>query len=110
MIGQIKSLIQHAEEYVETNAALVKFKAIRTTAATISYIVSILVIIVIALLFVFLLFIGLSITIGHALGKLEYGFFIMSFVIGIFCIVLYLKRESLLKNRLCDLLIDKILE
>jgi hypothetical protein len=109
MIVQIKSLLVHAEEYMEKNAELVKLKAVSTASDTISYVVTMLVIIGSVLLFTFMLFIGFSILIGHAVGKLEYGFFIMAGVMGIFCIVLYANRESLLKSRLCDLLIRKIL-
>jgi energy-coupling factor transporter transmembrane protein EcfT len=109
MIGQIKSLLTHAEEYVEKNAELIKLKAVSTASETISYVITMFVIIGSILLFVFMLFVGLSILIGHALGKLEYGFFIMAAVMGIFCIILYANKESLLKSRVCDLLIKKIL-
>lgn len=110
MIGHVKSLLRHAEEYVETTAELTKLKAVNTASETASYIISMLVIIGSVLLFVFMILIGASILIGHALGRTEYGFFIVATAMGVFCIILYIYKESLLKNRLCDLLIKKILE
>ena len=109
MIGQIKSLLEHAEEYVETNAELTKLKVVKTTSETISYFVSMMVIIGVILLAVMMLLTGFSILIGHALGKTEYGFFIVAAGMGVFCIILYAYKEPLLNNRFCDLLIKKIL-
>jgi uncharacterized membrane protein len=110
MIMEIKSLLRNTEDYIETNVELVRLKTINTATDTISYTVAMLVIIGSILLCVFMLFIGLSIFIGHALGKLEYGFFIMAALMGIICIILYVYRQRLLKNRVCDLLIKKMLD
>ena len=109
MIGQIKMLLKHTEEYVETNVELTRLQVVNSTTETISYMVTMMAVIISVLLFVFMLCIGLSIFIGHAIGKVEYGFFIMAAIMGLSCIILYTKRESLLKNRVCDLLIKKIL-
>ena len=110
MLDEIKKLVRHAEEYVDTNIQLNKLKAVSSATSTMSYIVSMLVIICSVLLFVFMLFIAVSLLIGHALGRTEYGFFIMSGVMALLCIILYVKRESFLKKPLGDLLIKKILE
>jgi hypothetical protein len=109
MLDQIKTLLHHVEEYAETNIELAKLRAINSSSETLSYAISMLVIICSVMLFVFMLFIGFSILIGHALGKTEYGFFIMAGVTGICCIILYIKKETLVKNRIYDLLIKKIL-
>jgi len=109
MLEEIKTLLKHGEEYVETNVELTRLKAINSASETMSYIVSMLVVIGSFMLFTFMLFIGFSFLIGRALGRTEYGFFIMSGVIGVFCILLYGYREKLVKNRVCDLLIKKIL-
>jgi hypothetical protein len=110
MLDEIKKLIRHAEEYIDTNIELNKLKAVNSATSTMSYIIAMLVITCAVFLFVFMLFIALSLWIGHALGRTEYGFFIMSAVMAIFCMVLYAFRESLLKKPLGDHLIKKILE
>src|ERR1022692_472539 len=109
MIGQVKSLLEHAEEYVETSVELTKLKAVNRTSETISYFVPMLVIIGAILLTMMMVLIGFSILKGHAPGKTEYGFFVVAAGMGVFCIVLYAYREPLLNNRFCDLLIKKIL-
>jgi len=109
MLEEVKTLLKHGEEYIETNVELTRLKAINSTSETLAYVVSMLVIIGSFMLFIFMLFIGFSFLIGRALGRIEFGFFIMAGVIAVFSIFLYAYREKLLKNRVCDLLIKKIL-
>jgi hypothetical protein len=109
MLEDVKTLLRHGEEYIETNVELTRLKAIHSATDTASYVVSMLVIIMSVMLFVFMLFIGFSFLIGHALGRTEFGFFIMAGVIGLFCIFLYAFKDKIIKNRVCDLLVKKIL-
>ncbi len=109
MIGQMKSLLRHTEEYVETNIELAKLKAVSKTSETVSYFVSLIVITGVAILTTMMLLIGFSILIGRAMGRTEFGFFIVAGGMAVFCIILYAYRKPLLKNTFCDLMIKKIL-
>jgi hypothetical protein len=110
MIGEIKSLLKQAEQYIETNAELVKLKAANSAAETISYLFGVVVIIAMVMLLLFLLLIGISLLIGHWLGRPEWGFFITAGVVAVASLVINANRDLLFKSRLCDLIIKKIFE
>ena len=109
MFNHIKSILKEAEEYVEINAELVRLKAIRSSADTLSCIFSAAVILCGFFLFFVLFFIGLSILAGHYMHNMEYGFFITAGFVILLCILIYAVRKPLLRQPFCNLLIKKIL-
>lgn len=104
---QIGYLIQIAEAYANTNLSLVKLKTIsKSTDVLSSIILKIVIYTVLSIMFI-LLSIGLSIWIGELLGKLYYGFFILTGVYILVAFVLYY-IPSLIKSPVKNYLILKM--
>jgi hypothetical protein len=101
----IDSLFEKAEMYAKTNFELYKLHAIDKSADIISTIAAKLTIIMVVFLSFILLNIGLSIWIGELLGKIYYGFFIISAFYIIVTLILYYNRSILLKAPVNDSII-----
>jgi hypothetical protein len=103
------SLFEKATDYIETNAELLKLKAVDKTADVVASIVSALVMLVFSLIVIVLLNIGVALWIGDLLGKAYYGFFIVAGFYIIVGLIFHFSRRKLLKEPLTDLIIKKFL-
>jgi hypothetical protein len=104
----IEKLIERAEKYSKTSLELYKHEAIfKATNIVGNLAVKIAISIVIAMFFLFVN-LGLAIFIGQQLGQLSYGFFIVSLIYLIFAVLIYIFRESCIKNPLGNLIISEM--
>lgn len=74
----IESLLQRAEDYGKTTLTLLKLSAVDKSADVFSSLVIKLVLLLVVVLFLLMLSIGVSLWLGELLGKLYYGFFIVT--------------------------------
>src|SRR4249920_3753926 len=90
----LKSLAEHANNYIETRIDLIKMKAVDKSSTALSSLISSIIIILGVFLFLFILCIGLSFYLGELLGKVYYGFFIVGGFFSLAVIILYICREK----------------
>lgn len=106
----IEMLFERAEDYTKTTVELAKLNAVDKTADVMSSLLSRLTVSIVFVLFAFLANIGLSLWIGELLGKVYYGFFIVSSVYLLVAIVLYLFKDQWLKMPISNFIIVKMLK
>jgi len=109
-VKPLETLIERVENYSKITIDLAKLTAIDKTSEVVSSLASRLVILVIIALFAFVINIGLSLWIGDVLGKLYYGFFVVSGIYLIIGIIVYAARENWIKNPVQNLLIAQMLK
>jgi len=103
------SLFEKATEYVDTNVELLKLKAVDKSSDVIVSVISAIVLLLLGLMIIILLNIGIAFWLGHLLGEVYYGFFIVAgfyFLVGL---IFHFARHKLLKAPLTDLIIKKFL-
>lgn len=106
----IEKLIEKATTLSKTSIELCKYKVVNKTVDIFSYIafkMALFGIVVIALLFVN---IGLAFWIGQELGKIYYGFFVIAIFYLIISILLFIFRDTCIKNPMSNFIINKMKE
>ena len=106
----IEMLFEKAEDYTRTTVDLVKLNAVDTTADVLSSLLSRLTVSIVFVMFAFLANIGLSFWLGELLGKVYYGFFIVSSVYFVIALVLYSNKDKWLKMPISNFIIVKMLK
>ena len=106
----IEMLFERAEDYTKTTIDLVKLTAVDKTADVLSSLISRLTVSIIFVLFAFLVNIGLSFWVGELVGKIYYGFFIVSSIYLVLAIVLYIVKDKVLKITISNFIIAKMLK
>ena len=106
----IEMLFERAEDYTKTTIDLVKLNAVDKTADVLSSLISRLTVSIIFVLFAFLVNIGLSFWVGELVGKIYYGFFIVSSIYLVLAIVLYNVKDKVLKMPISNFIIAKMLK
>lgn len=106
----IEMLFEKAEDYTKTTIDLVKLNAVDKTADVLSSLLSRLTVSIVFVMFAFLVNIGLSLWIGELVGKVYYGFFIVSGVYFLLSIVLYINKDQWMKMPISNFIIAKMLK
>ena len=106
----IEVLFERVEDYTRTTIDLVKLNAVDKTADVLSSLLSRLTVSIVFVMFGFLVNIGLSFWIGELVGKIYYGFFIVSGIYLVLAIVLYIVKDKVLKMPISNFIIAKMLK
>ena len=106
----IEILFERVEDYTRTTIDLVKLNAVDKTADILSSLLSRLTVSIVFVMFGFLVNIGLSFWIGELVGKIYYGFFIVSSIYLVLAIVLYIVKDKVLKMPISNFIIAKMLK
>ena len=106
----IEMLFEKAEDYTRTTIDLVKLNTVDKTADVLSSLLSRLTVSIVFVMFAFLVNIGLSLWIGELMGKVYYGFFIVSGVYFLLSIVLYINKDQWMKMPISNFIIAKMLK
>jgi hypothetical protein len=106
--NHVESLFWHAEDYLETKAELFKLKAIDKSSDVISSIAARMVIALFVASFFLMFNIGVALLIGHSMGEIYYGFFIVAGFYLIVIAILYSSRNKWLKAPINNLIIKSI--
>jgi len=107
--NSVETLFETAGDYVETKIELLKLQAVNTTSDVTSSIVSKFAMIVVICLTIIILNVGIAIWIGDMLGKMYYGFFIVSGFYILLSVLLYFFGNKWIKGPVNDRLIKKML-
>ena len=106
----IEMLFERAEDYTRTTVELAKLHAVDKTADVMSSLLSRLTVSIVIAMFAFLANIGLSLLIGELVGKLYYGFFIVSSLYLLIAIILYIFKDEWIKMPISNFMIVKMLK
>ena len=106
----VEMLLERAEDYTRTTVELAKLHAVDKTADVMSSLISRLAVSIVFAMFALLVNIGLSIWIGELIGKLYYGFFIVSSFYLIVAIILYIFKDEWVKTPVSNFIIIKMLK
>ena len=104
-----ESLFEKASEYGKTSYELVKLKALDKTSDVVSSFIPRSVVFVLIASFILFLNLGIALWLGDILGKLFYGFFVVSGIYVIAGIVIYFFMHKWLKRIVSDYFIKHIL-
>ena len=107
--NSLKTLFEKTGDYLETRIELLKLQAVNRTSDVTSSIASRFTIAIIAILFVFTLNTAIAMWIGELLGKMYYGFFLVSGFYMLAAVLLYIFRDKWLKKPIHDKLVNKML-
>ncbi|MGC4101948.1 phage holin family protein [Ferruginibacter sp.] len=105
----LKALFEKTEDYLETRIELSKLQAVSKISDITASAVSRIILVAVLNLVVLLLSVSIALWIGDAMGKMYYGFFIVS---GFYCLVilfLFIFRRQWIKRPFHDKLIKKML-
>jgi uncharacterized protein YqhQ len=108
--ANIEKLYQKAERYSKTTYDLVRLSTIEKISDIISSLAIVLALLVIAAIFTLFINIGIALWIGQALQSNAHGFFIVSAFYIVLGIIVFIKRNTLIKNPLDNLIISKLLK
>lgn len=106
----LSMLLEKVEVYIKINIELLKLKAIKLAASTISSIASSIVLILIIVLSATTINIGLALWIGKLFGDSFYGFFILGAFYALLAILLYLFRKRLIQYPISNSIIKQMLK
>jgi ABC-type microcin C transport system permease subunit YejE len=106
----IEMLFERAEDYTRTTVELAKLHTVDKAADVMSSLISRLAVSIVFAMFALLANIGLSIWIGELVGKLYYGFFIVSSFYLLIAIILYIFKNEWIKTPISNFMIVKMLK
>ncbi|RKS93992.1 hypothetical protein BC952_1853 [Flavobacterium limicola] len=106
----IEMLFKRAEDYTRTTVELTKLHAVDKAADVMSSLISRLAVSIVFAMFALLANIGLSLWIGELVGKLYYGFFIVSSFYLLIAIILYIFKNEWIKTPISNFMIVKMLK
>lgn len=104
----IEMLFDKAEDYTKTTIELIKLSAVDKTADILSSLLSRLTVSIVFVMFVLLINIGISLWLGELLGKVYYGFFVVSSAYLLVAIALYIYKDKWLKIPISNFIIVKM--
>ena len=106
----IESFWEKAEAYGKTTLELYKLKAIEAAIVISTALITRLIIVVMVSMFALILNIGIALLIGDLLGKLYYGFFIVSAFYLVATLVFYAFQYQWVKKPLTNMIIKQTLQ
>lgn len=106
----LEELFTKLKDYVETRIDLVKLISINKMSGFMSIVISMIILLMILFTTILCISIGLAILIGHLLGAIYYGFFIIAGVYLIIGLVLYANRGNILKGPVSNRLIKEMMD
>ncbi len=98
------------KDYAETRVDLVKLIAINKVSGFMSTVIAMIMLLMILFTAILCISIGLAILIGHLLGAVYYGFFIIAGLYLIIGFVLYANRGNILKAPVSNRLIKEMMD
>ena len=108
-INKIEALSEEALHLAESKLYLWKLKAVNKTAKFASTGVWSICLILLGVLFMLMVNIGLALWIGEIMGKLYYGFFMVSLFYVMLAAILYIFRRQLIRKPIINFVIKSFL-
>lgn len=107
--SEIEKLIEKIEQYGKKTWELSKLQLLKHGVIALTHIISSTGILLMLILFVLFVSMGISLWIGEAMGKLSYGFFIVSSLYLLLLIVFYFFLFPCIKKPIANRIIKKVL-
>jgi len=104
-----ESIIEKAEDYFETKFQLIRLKTVDKSSDVVSSVIAGLAVALILIISTLLLSVGLALWIGKLTGESYYGFFIVAGVYLIAALIVNVVKKTLIKKRIANSFIDKVL-
>ena len=106
----LESLLSSATDYGKTTIELVKLKALDKTSDVVSSVVPTYVVLIILSTFMLFLNLGIAFWLGDLLGRLFYGFLIISGFYLLLGLLIYFLMYKWLKKLVCNYVIKQMLK
>lgn len=106
----VESLLERVQDYAKISIELYQLKAIDKSADIISSIASRFVVAVFTAFIFVVLNIGVALWLGELLQKTYYGFFLVAGFYSTLCVILYIFRNKLIKEPVCNSVITQALK
>ena len=106
----LESLLNSATDYGKTTIELVKLKALDKTSDVVSSVVPHSVVLIVLSSFMLFLNLGIALWLGDLLGKLFYGFLIISGFYLLLGLIIYFLMYKWLKKLVCNYVIKQMLK
>ena len=106
--NKVESLLQAANDHLETRLKLFKWKAASKSADIISGNASRIVLLAFLSMFVFVLSIAIGLYLGELLGKVYYGFFVLAGFYGLCIAVVYFFKDTWIETPVSNGIIQKM--
>ena len=104
------SILDQVEDYIKINQELYTLKITEKVAETISAVFCRLIIGMFAFVFIFMLTMGLSYWLGELMGHTYLGFLVIGGAVGLITLVLYWRRNTMLRKPIMDSIIAQLLK
>lgn len=105
---KLETFYNKIEEYVKTNIDLAKLIVLEGITNVVSTLIARISVVLLFTLFVFIISIGVSLALGDMLGKLYYGFFIVSAFYLVAGILLHTYLHRWIKKPITDLILKQV--
>ncbi|MGH2566286.1 MAG: phage holin family protein [Ginsengibacter sp.] len=106
----VEELFEKLKEYADTRLELFKLKSVNKISGFTSSVLTMIVLVLVLSVVLFCITIGLALVIGDWTGKAYYGFFIVAGIYFIIGLVLYSKRDKLIKTPVSNKLIKELFD
>jgi hypothetical protein len=106
----LEGLLSSATDYSKTTLELVKLKALDKTSDVVSSVVPHSIVLIFISSFILFLNLGIAFWLGDILGKLFYGFLIISGFYLLLGIIIYFLMYNWLKKLVCNYVIKQMLK
>jgi len=106
----IEDLFEKVEAYIKTNVELIKLRTIDKLSAVIASLASGVVLLILFSFFFLMVNIVLAIWLGQAMGQVYYGFFLIAGIYALLSIILFMVRNSIIKNPIINSIISQFLK
>jgi uncharacterized membrane protein len=94
-LNLVEPMLDRVKEYGKTSLELFKLKSVDKTADILSTLTSRLLFLLVAFIFLTTLNIALGLWLGELMGKLYYGFMLLTLVYGIVALIIYYKHPAI---------------
>ena len=109
-VPEVEKLFGLVEDYSKTSIELFKLQAINKYAEVFSMVTSKIIIVLIASFFAICLNMALALWIGEMLGKIYYGFFIVSAFYLIIALIVWIFKKLWIEEPLQNSIIDNLMD
>ena len=106
----VEELFQKLKEYADVRLNLFKLKSISKASGFMSSVVTTVILVILFSAVLLCITIGASLLIGAWVGKAYWGFFIVGGIYLIIGLVIYSKRDKLIKTKVSNKLIKELID
>src|SRR4030095_3616251 len=106
----IEDLFERVEAYIKTNVELIKLRSVDKLSVVFASLASKFAVLLFLSFFFLMVNIGLAIWLGQVMGQTYYGFFLIAGIYALLSFILFLFRDSLIKNPIINSIISQFLK